>query len=646
MKDSTDYISLVRQAQLGDRQSLNALAEMARGRLYTYVYRIVLRDHITQDIIQETMLEMFKILGKLENADKFWPWLCRIAYNKMCRHFSAKKRHKTISLSEFGGGDWTPDKSSESEAGLASLVNVELKQIVFGAMRQLKPEHRTVLTMRCYEQMPYSQIAELMQCSELSARVLFCRAKKSLQKQLSRSGFRKEFLLAALILFGKMTAPSEAVAAELSVAASALEVGATAGLVAMATSQATTLTLKTVAIPLVAAGGFTVGTMVAPTWVDKTAEWATKATTAIKRRLPTDSAVVGQASADKAGMEYWYYYPDNADGPVMMRLVEYDSHGRQSGAWLQDDQANYYFDRTSGTVYISNHRMYNSDLSVKRLPTDSAELAGFLSTIQGRVEVMESVSSDRVGLLVITRQSQSAGDGYAQVTHHYNVLDEEYFRYNWPAGAEILDNRDAMHQRGWTYFTIDGHIDGQQVSGAGRIPFVYAASEQYYPWLRLNVAGQLKIIDDINGTRIYDKNQMLLTACLEETAFKTLARPWMGLHAIDTVRRDAAKEQIKFETRHTPPGNKARVILTKKTEKTQLQLVYTIDLEKDVIDKITFSSDSQGRSRAGELRFSYLQKIDRVSSEFAEPREKIFRESQQQKCGTMWLLQLAEGSFD
>ena len=203
MADNRDYIELVKHAQLGNRESLDALAERVRGRLYAYIYRIVLQEHLAQDIVQETMLEMFKVLGKLERADRFWPWLRGIAFNKLRRHYAEEKHRRTVPMSKQ---EKPEGGSGESHAGLANLVAEEMKQVVVSAMAELKPQYRKVLAMRCYEEMEYSEIAELMGCSELGARVMFCRAKKALHKQLSRKGFGKGFLVTALVLFGKITA--------------------------------------------------------------------------------------------------------------------------------------------------------------------------------------------------------------------------------------------------------------------------------------------------------------------------------------------------------------------------------------------------------------------------------------------------------
>jgi RNA polymerase sigma-70 factor (ECF subfamily) len=260
MDEDKDYIELVEQARLGKRESLDTLAELVRGRLYAYVYRIVLQEHLANDIVQESMLEMFKVLGKLERADRFWPWLRGIAFNKIHEHHREEKHHRTVPLSR---PDNPQRRTTEDKTGLAKMVAEELTQAVINTMGELKPQYRKVLTMRCYEGMEYSEIAKMMGCSELGARVLFCRAKRALQKQLSRKGFGRGFMMTALVIFGKITAPDKVAAAGVSVTAATCKVGAAAGLLAMAGGKAAIVSLT-------AAGVITIGGVVATSGPDGT----------------------------------------------------------------------------------------------------------------------------------------------------------------------------------------------------------------------------------------------------------------------------------------------------------------------------------------------------------------------------------------
>jgi RNA polymerase sigma factor (sigma-70 family) len=630
MDQDTEYIELVRRAQSGDKGSLDDLAELVRGRLYAYVYRIVLRDDVAQDIVQESMLEMFKILDKLEQAELFWPWLRGIGFNKIRHHRTREKRHRMVSVSSVGDGDW-PER--EGRTGLANLMGKELRQVVFNVMRRLKPQYRMVLAMRCYEDMQYAEIAELMGCSELSVRVLFCRAKKAMARQLSRRGFGKGALLAILALFGKMTAPSEAAAANVSVTAATANAGLAASLLGTAVSKEAVITLAT-------AGLLAAGVIMSPAYVDKAFTWVEKSVVEVKERLASDPRFT---AAGGLGDECWYYYPSQAGGPVMTRLVKYGSHGGYSYCQrLEDDEASYFFDRAENAIYINNYRMWRKDLSVRRLPTDGSDLREFLSMVEGQADEMTYVSSEGSGLLVIARQDGGEASNLAQVTHQYNMLDEEYFRYDWPGGVEVVDNRDAMHKRGWTYFRVRGRVNGEEVTGTGRMPFVYAASTRYTPWLRLQVGEWLEIADSAAGAYIHDVDGRAVKSYPAGTFFKGLARPWMGLHTIDTVRRDAAEQRIWFETGYRRGGDEAEVILTKE----QGKLIYTIDMENDVVERVTFSvRDNQGRDAEGEILFSYLEEVEQVGNEFGEPRKKGYGKPQREEIGVLWLVRLAEGSL-
>ena len=316
----------------------------------------------------------------------------------------------------------------------------------------------------------------------------------------------------------------------------------------------------------------------------------------------------------------------------MIRLLEFSKSGKQSFCqYLQNEHANYSYDKA--TIYMNNFRMYNPDLSVRRLPTDNEDLTEFISRIAGRRDDMEYVSGKGKGLLVISKRSSDHGDRIWRIDRHFNVLEEEYFQFDWPESAKIFDNRDIMHDRGWTYFRIAGQVNGEQVSVTGLIPFVYATSKRFSPWLKLQLGNSLKIVDSGTVACVFDGSGKAVARYKGGSFFKGLGRPWMGLHTIDTVRRDAAEKQVWFETKHIPGGSKAEVVLTRE----QVKLVYTINMETDVIEKITFSTGNGGE---GELRFSYLQNIDNLGSEFTQPRTGSYRRPQQNPPGMLWLVKL------
>jgi hypothetical protein len=96
----------------------------------------------------------------------------------------------------------------------------------------------------------------------------------------------------ALVLFGKLTAPSKTAAASVSVTSATVKVGAAASVAAIAASKTAILSLTT-------AGVLTVGTMVAISGPES-------GVVATGEKPTENSYVVPQAvQADKGSREYW-----------------------------------------------------------------------------------------------------------------------------------------------------------------------------------------------------------------------------------------------------------------------------------------------------------------------------------------------------
>jgi len=220
-------IQMIRKAQAGNVQSLSAVAEDVRSKVYTYIYRLTFDYHLTQDLTQETVLEMIKILPQfnVRNINGFWSWIFRTALGKVQHHFRPQ------------GARRLARKTTSNEAVLASqasddnnpvnvLVREEIRKTVMGAMKAIKFKYRNILVLRCMDNLSYGQIAGIIGGSELKARLLFFRAKHSLKSQLEHSGFKRDSLLAGLTIFANLTLQNgKKAAAKEIVLASSLETG-------------------------------------------------------------------------------------------------------------------------------------------------------------------------------------------------------------------------------------------------------------------------------------------------------------------------------------------------------------------------------------------------------------------------------------
>jgi RNA polymerase sigma-70 factor (ECF subfamily) len=224
MNIESGFTQLIQQARLGDRGALDCLAETARQRLYAYIYRLTLNHDLAQDLLQETLLKMVENIEDLKHPEGFWSWLFRTALGNVQHYYRDLARAQRIELSARSRDRLSKYLSEDHDDGLNRLMRKELCEAVVKAMGQLTLTYRNILSLRCFEQMSYAEIADMMGCKELRARVLFFRAKRSLTRRLARRGFSKGLLLAALGLFGTLTAPAESAPAG-TVTAASLHVG-------------------------------------------------------------------------------------------------------------------------------------------------------------------------------------------------------------------------------------------------------------------------------------------------------------------------------------------------------------------------------------------------------------------------------------
>jgi len=626
MEEVNIPIELISQAQLGNKDSLDRLVDIVRVPLKSYIYRRILDDDLTEDIVQESILELIKMIGRLQRKDRFWPWLCNIALNKI-RIYNRSERRRKNALMSKARRDQRPKRYQEEN--VAELVNEELKQSVMKAMRQLKLRHREILALRCYESKSYSQIADEMDCTELGARLLFFRAKKSLAKELARNGLGRGSLLLALVIIGKMTAPTKAAAAGVSITAGTMCVGTTAGVIGAAISA------KGIAV-LTATAAITVSSAVVGPKIVKTPSINRPDLKASQHILKPST------KAYKGIEECCYFFPEGIGGPVMIRQIQRDEQTNETYCRrLQNDSMNYY--TNGGTVFINNHRMWAEDLSVHRLPTDTKQLREFLSHVEGRsIEPGYVPCTERArNLLIAVRRDAENNNNILETVRHYNVVEEEFFQYDWPKGTQIIDNRDVVHKRGWTYFKITGQINGEEVLGCGRVPFVYKTYRSHYAWLKLRVGRELEIVDGVEGANIYGPRQALQATYPAGTFMKGLPRPWMGLHTIDTIRRDAAEESIWFESRYFLSKEKTEVTLSRNN----IKLIYAIDMKNDIVEKITFVRNDKNVAAEDVLHISYLQSTDRTPDEFTSPKIRKNLRLSKTPLGIQWLFQLAEGTL-
>ena len=220
-------MNTIRAAQRGESESMADLSMVANKRAFTYIYRLTIDYHLSQDLAQETVLDLIKSLPKLqfEHPNFFWSWLYRTALGKVQHHFRVQGNNKILTKTILDNSILERYLAG-FESGINTLMKKEMRKAVIDAMQNVRLRYRNILTLRCLDNLSYSEIAAISGGSELQARLLFFRAKRSLQHELARKGIRREQILSALGVFGILTAAiTDNTAAAASISAATLTAG-------------------------------------------------------------------------------------------------------------------------------------------------------------------------------------------------------------------------------------------------------------------------------------------------------------------------------------------------------------------------------------------------------------------------------------
>lgn len=222
--------AIVTRAQQGDRTSMGQLAEVAEPRLLTYIFRLTLSQDLSEELCQKTLVKMVQSLKTLKNIDKFWYWLLRHAMGEVQHYYRDQKRRHQVEIEALNREYFKQYVARNHHDGLDQSARIELSETIYEAIAQLRFTYRNILVLRCYEELSFAEIAQLINCKEFGARVLFFRAKHALKQHLSRNGFGKELLLTGLGFFGILTLSTKATTTACSVNTASLNVGLAAAL--------------------------------------------------------------------------------------------------------------------------------------------------------------------------------------------------------------------------------------------------------------------------------------------------------------------------------------------------------------------------------------------------------------------------------
>ena len=97
---------LIRQAARGNVEAYNLLVSRWEKRVYNYLLRITGNREDSLDLTQDVFLKAYQNLARLDNPERFAPWLYRIAHNEAYSMFRKRRPETDVDDMEPEGVDY------------------------------------------------------------------------------------------------------------------------------------------------------------------------------------------------------------------------------------------------------------------------------------------------------------------------------------------------------------------------------------------------------------------------------------------------------------------------------------------------------------------------------------------------------------
>ena len=174
MPDSSNTKPTVSDAQLlqrhldGDDLAFAALVARYRAELFNFLARFTGNAELAEDVFQEAFVQLHMSAQTFDMSRRLKPWLFTIAANKARDALRSKSRRQAAPLdAAIGGGDEGASFAELIPANIPapdeSSMNLETRQAVQNIVDDMPEALRAVLTLCYFNELPYKDIAEILE---------------------------------------------------------------------------------------------------------------------------------------------------------------------------------------------------------------------------------------------------------------------------------------------------------------------------------------------------------------------------------------------------------------------------------------------------------------------------------------------------
>jgi RNA polymerase sigma-70 factor (ECF subfamily) len=170
--------------------AFNILVQRYKNPLTNYVFRYLGDYEACSDVVQETMIKVFRYKDAYSSVAKFSTWVYTIAGNLAKTEYRRQRRRNFFSISDFGEEHKPydlPDENYRPDVITDSGIRDEIIQKALG---KVKETYREAVVLRDIQGLSYEEISEILGVNEGTVKSRINRGRAQLQELLK--GIYKE----------------------------------------------------------------------------------------------------------------------------------------------------------------------------------------------------------------------------------------------------------------------------------------------------------------------------------------------------------------------------------------------------------------------------------------------------------------------
>lgn len=170
----------------GDHAAFRTLVERHQNSLVGTISKMLGNESDSEDIAQQVFIRIWKHAKRYKPDNKFTTYLYTIARNLVYNESRRRSRKRTASTDQLSDEHHLQFPDDANHEPDNNLLESELRNAIDVAIQKLPENQRMAVVLRRYENVPYEEIAVILNTSVPSVKSLLFRARTTLREHLAK----------------------------------------------------------------------------------------------------------------------------------------------------------------------------------------------------------------------------------------------------------------------------------------------------------------------------------------------------------------------------------------------------------------------------------------------------------------------------